>query len=391
MASSGDHVAGQRAGLGGGELERVDRPLGLDPRRLDRLGRLAAMISANSSRRSASSRAAVSRTSARFQRGSGPPASAALADADGTVDVGRRCRPGPARSRAVVRRRDGCRLGPGEALTGERERPHRDWLHSCVDHTAGRGQDLARPRHPFLDWPGPIAFAHRGGASEAPENTMPAFERAVELGYRYLETDVHVTADGVVVAFHDDDLARTCGRPGRISELPWREVATARVDGTRADPPARRAARRVARRPHQHRLQDRPASSTRSATCSTRAGVLDRVCVGAFSDRRLARLRRRFGRRCARAPGRSSSACCGCSGSPRAACWRPRCRSGAAGSRSSTTAFVARAHRRGVEVHVWTIDDAGRDGPPARPRRRRHHDRPPGGAARRAQPSEVSG
>ena len=60
---------------------------------------------------------------------------------------------------------------------------------------------------------------------------MPAFEYAVGLGYRYLETDVQVTADGVLVAFHDDDLQRTCGSTGKISELPWTEVATALVDG----------------------------------------------------------------------------------------------------------------------------------------------------------------
>jgi glycerophosphoryl diester phosphodiesterase len=60
---------------------------------------------------------------------------------------------------------------------------------------------------------------------------MPAFEAAVALGYRYLETDARVTADGVLLAFHDDDLSRTCGRPGRISELPWSEVKTARVGG----------------------------------------------------------------------------------------------------------------------------------------------------------------
>ena len=83
----------------------------------------------------------------------------------------------------------------------------------------------------FLDHPGPIPYAHRGGALEGLENTMPAFEAATAMGYRYLETDARVTADGVLLAFHDDDLSRTCGRTGKISELPWSEVQTARVDG----------------------------------------------------------------------------------------------------------------------------------------------------------------
>jgi len=73
--------------------------------------------------------------------------------------------------------------------------------------------------HPFLAGPTPIAFAHQGGASEFPENTLPAFDNAYRLGYRYMETDVHASRDGVLFAFHDADLQRTCGRPGLIRDL----------------------------------------------------------------------------------------------------------------------------------------------------------------------------
>ena len=165
----------------------------------------SAMMRANSSRRSASRRAAVSRISARFQRGSGPAAgppwrratarstSAAVHSRD-AADLG-----------AVEGRRHDGRFGAGEALAGERKR---------ADHLLAHGRPycapwraLHGPRHPFLDWPGPIAFAHRGGAARRRRTRCRRSSGPSTLGYRYLETDVHVTADGVVVAFHDDDLS----------------------------------------------------------------------------------------------------------------------------------------------------------------------------------------
>ena len=117
--------------------------------------------------------------------------------------------------------------------------PHRQALQAAAQgRVLGRRRthDLAplvpaNAAYPFLDSPVPLAFAHRGGASEAPENTMPAFEHAVRLGYRYLETDAHVTVDGVLVAFHDERLDRVTDRAGVIAELPWRAVNEARVDG----------------------------------------------------------------------------------------------------------------------------------------------------------------
>ena len=85
-------------------------------------------------------------------------------------------------------------------------------------------------RFPFLDTEGPIAFAHRGAAPGL-ENTLAAVDRVVALGFGYLETDVRVTRDKVAVLLHDARLDRTTDRTGLVRELPWAEVAKARVGG----------------------------------------------------------------------------------------------------------------------------------------------------------------
>ena len=92
-----------------------------------------------------------------------------------------------------------------------------------------------------LDQPGSvIAMAHRGGAlhPEIPgaENTMHAFRHAVSLGYHYLETDVHTTSDGVLVAFHDESLDRVTDQVGLLAELTAEQVSLARIQREHAVP-----------------------------------------------------------------------------------------------------------------------------------------------------------
>ena len=66
--------------------------------------------------------------------------------------------------------------------------------------------------------------AHRGNAREFPENTIPAFTSALELGLRFLELDVHISADGVPMVIHDHELIRTTGRAGCVFDLRSREL-----------------------------------------------------------------------------------------------------------------------------------------------------------------------
>src|SRR5262249_33954924 len=103
-----------------------------------------------------------------------------------------------------------------------RRRPVGAAILTSVGEAAG-GEGMAH-RYSYLDAPLPIPFAHRGGAAHGGENTMAAFERAVRAGYRYLETDVHSTSDGVPVVFHDDSLQRMFDRSGRIEDLSWADV-----------------------------------------------------------------------------------------------------------------------------------------------------------------------
>lgn len=71
----------------------------------------------------------------------------------------------------------------------------------------------------FNTLPHPIIFAHRGASAHAPENTLAAFELAVEQGADGIELDVKLSADGHVVIIHDATVDRTTGAHGRVKDL----------------------------------------------------------------------------------------------------------------------------------------------------------------------------
>jgi glycerophosphoryl diester phosphodiesterase len=227
----------------------------------------------------------------------------------------------------------------------------------------------------FLDWPQPIAFAHRGGAGDHPENTLPAFAAAVALGYRYLETDVHVTADGVVMAFHDDVLDRVTDRSGPISAHSAEFVEGADAgyaftpDGGRTFPHrgggihAPRLDALLDAWPDV-RVNIDPKSDdvvTPLVEVLRRHDAFDRVCVGSFSDARIAKVRALSGDRICTSMGpraiAAAWAACRSGRIPRLGADCVQIPVGVRGVRLVTPILLRAAHRSDLPVHVWTIDD----------------------------------
>ncbi|MGE5831179.1 MAG: glycerophosphodiester phosphodiesterase family protein [Micromonosporaceae bacterium] len=223
-------------------------------------------------------------------------------------------------------------------------------------------------RYPYLDAPRPIAFAHRGGAAPGDENSMAAFARSVEAGYRYLETDVHSSSDGVPVVFHDGDLSRMFGRPGRVDELSWADLASLRRNGESLLP---RLEDVLDAWPQCRFNIDMKADSAVGPTLAAvaRLTARDRVLLASFDDRRIRWVRHACGPRQATSLGRRETAAL------RLGSLHPRRLPGRRlggfvpgvaaaqvpvrfrGVRVVDARFVRHAHRLGLQVHVWTIDD----------------------------------
>jgi glycerophosphoryl diester phosphodiesterase len=226
---------------------------------------------------------------------------------------------------------------------------------------------------PFLSHERPLRFAHRGSNLLWPQNTMVAFQWAIDLGLRYLETDVHATRDGRVITFHDDRLDHLTDGHGPVWDHDWgdlRSLDAAYHFGSDRGHPLRGTGVRIPLLEEvlvtfpqcllnldlkQAGIEDLLAAEI------ARLKAEERVLVGSFHDRRLTRFRRASGGRVATSAGpREVVAALG-------ACRLGRPLGGLADAfqvpeRSGPLRVVGRrlveaAHRTGKQVHVWTVND----------------------------------
>jgi glycerophosphoryl diester phosphodiesterase len=212
---------------------------------------------------------------------------------------------------------------------------------------------------------GPLVIGHRGASAREPENSLPAFRRAVLDGADGVELDVLCCATGEVVVFHDDDLLRLAGRPERVASLPWAALAEVTLSGGVRIPTLEEAleacgpALLVNVELKSDGLRDRhlPTLLAGVEAAVDRADAARRVLVSSFSPAAVWRWRRRrpdvkaalLFEREAPLPLRQAWAL-------------PLLRPFAVhpDQRLCTPAAIRRWHAAGYAVNTWTVDDPGR-------------------------------
>jgi glycerophosphoryl diester phosphodiesterase len=227
----------------------------------------------------------------------------------------------------------------------------------------------------FYIAPHPLVFAHRGGAGLAPENTMAAFKNGLALGADGLELDVRLSRDGAVVVHHDTTLDRTTNLTGPVARFTADELSRADAGFRFAQGREGREGREncgiptlsavLARFPDARIIVELKENTRELAhavvSAIRRAGAEERVCLGSFGGKVLRAAREA-------APEIATSAS---REEVRWAVYRSWCRWSVRGARyggyqvpevAGTTRvvscrFVRDAHRAGLGVQVWTVDE----------------------------------
>ncbi len=225
---------------------------------------------------------------------------------------------------------------------------------------------------PYLDAEYPLRFAHRGSRVLWPENTAEAFQGAVDLGYTYIETDVRITGDGVVVVFHDATLERTTNGAGAVNM--WDFADLQRLDAAwwfnePDDYPLRGSGVRIrsldevfATWPEARFNIDLkgPGMEWEVADVIKRHGREETTLIASFVDRRIARFRRITGGAVAVSAGPSAAAAMySASRVGRTVRRRVAAYQIPFDYRSYPVdkKLVDAVHRAGAQVHTWTVND----------------------------------
>lgn len=215
------------------------------------------------------------------------------------------------------------------------------------------------PAFAYLDHPRPLAYAHRGGAGEAEENTAAAFAHAAALGFTYVETDIQATRDGVAVLFHDETLDRLTGEEGTIAQFTWDELRRLRTrDGQRL----MRLDELLAGWPRFRVTVEMKTDDSVEPLAETlrRCGAVSRVCAASFRTSRVTQLRRLLGPELCWSPGHLGVLHLRVSrwplawASPRFPLVQVPVRH--KGMAVVTPALLRAARVHGVQVHVWTVN-----------------------------------
>jgi glycerophosphoryl diester phosphodiesterase len=222
----------------------------------------------------------------------------------------------------------------------------------------------------------PLVFAHRGGSRLAPENTMAAFDRAAAEGVDGFELDVRLSRDAEVVVCHDARLDRTCDARGAVADLSAAELARVDAgfrfvadDGTRpfrgrglGVPMLRDVLARYPRHPLIVEMKEDTAAMAEATVSVLReTGALGRVCLGSFGEKVL-RHARRLAPEAATGGSRGevlqAMVCAWWGRLPLLRGYRALQVPERRGRwRVVTPRFVRAAHRSGVPVQVWVVDD----------------------------------
>jgi glycerophosphoryl diester phosphodiesterase len=235
-------------------------------------------------------------------------------------------------------------------------------------------------RHPFFALPTPIVIGHRGAAGVAPENTLASFRRGLADGASILESDVHLTRDGVPVLIHDDELSRLTNGSGRVRDHSADELQRLDAafhwspDGGRSFPERGRG-HRIPRldealealpraRFNLELKEDVPGMVVQTVAAVAKAGRAADVLLTSALDSVMAELREHVA---AQGLDVALGACTGevarvALAALRGAAPEPgpmalQIPSEFAGRPLVTRELVVHAHRHGVQIHVWTIDE----------------------------------